>query len=72
MAQEDSNDVLRGFKDLLTSTAQDQREFQANLLFLINQANLHAYREDKGLVDQSHQTTLLKTHETKVQDLFKL
>ena len=61
MAQEDSNDVLRGFKDLLTSTAQDQREFQANLLlffFLINQANLHAYREDKGLVDQSHQTTL--------------
>ena len=33
MAQEDSNDVLRGFKDLLTSTAQDQREFQANLLF---------------------------------------
>ena len=75
MAQEDSNDVLRGFKDLLTSTAQDQREFQANLLlffFLINQANLHAYKEDKGLVDQSHQTTLLKTHETKVQDLFKL
>ena len=63
MAQEDSNDVLRGFKDLLTSTAQDQREFQANL---------HAYKEDKGLVDQSHQTTLLKTHETKVQDLFKL
>ena len=48
MAQEDSNDVLRGFKDLMTSIAQAQREFQANL---------HAYKEDKVLVDQSHQTT---------------
>lgn len=43
-AQEDSNDILRGFKDLMTCIAQDQREFQANL---------HASKEDKGLVDQT-------------------